>query len=177
MHRLLEDLPEEVLHARTGISLKHWMRAGGCHASCLFFRGDQEVLMRIPLYITEYDARRAKQLKRASHLGREVRWAERVPALWRSLTIGPLWVDVNRDAEAAAERWVGYDEDERPCYCRYLFEIGIGALNNVAQGLYREDLSAWRMRDGRWLIHRIIHCQADTSKAYAFYVFSENMPR
>lgn len=133
--------------------------------------------MRIPLYITEYDDGRPNRAKRASHLGREVDWAARVPVLWRDLTIGPLWVDVHRDPDAGAERWMGYDEDEQPCYCRYRFQVPIGALNNAADSLFREDLAAWRMRDGRWLIHRIIHCHADEATAYAFYAFSESMPR
>jgi len=137
--------------------------------------------MRIPLYISEYDDESQKRVKRASHLGREVNWAERVPQLWRGLTIGPLWVDVNRDADAGAERWVGYDEEEAPCYCRYRFQVDIGSLAGDAlrQGRpgYSEDLAAWRMRDGRWLIHRIINCHADAGTSYAFYAFSESMPR
>ncbi len=133
--------------------------------------------MRIPLYITEYDDGRAKRSKRASHLGQEVDWAARLPMLWRSLTVGPLWVDVNRDADAGAERWVGYDEEEQPCYCRYRFQVPIGSINHSSEGLYSEDLAAWRMRDGRWLIHRVINCHAESKTAYAFYAFSESMPR
>lgn len=137
--------------------------------------------MRMPLYISEYDDDPGKPLKRASHLGREVDWSARLPLLWRSLTIGPLWVDVNRDLDVGAERWVGYDEEEQPCYCRYCFQIDIGSVaGGVPSGRepgYREDLAAWRMRDGRWLIHRVIHCHADDRQSYAFYAFSERMPR
>lgn len=127
--------------------------------------------MRLPLYITSYDDERGRSAKRASHLAREVDWVERVPLLWRSLITGPLWVDVFRDQQAGAERWVGYDEDEDPCYCRYRFQVGGGTQQ------HREDLAAWRLRDGRWLIHRIIQCQADGGAAYLFYAFSEHMPR
>jgi hypothetical protein len=116
--------------------------------------------------------------KRASYLAREVNWAERVPQLWRSLTIGPLWVDVNRDQEVEAERWVGYDEDEQPCYCRYQFQVPIGRVGGSrGEQVYKEDLAAWRMRDDRWLIHRVITCQADGVTSYSFYAFSESMPR
>lgn len=133
--------------------------------------------MRIPLYITEYDDGGSKPSKRASHLGQEVDWAKRLPLLWRSLTVGPLWVDVNRDADAGAERWMGYDEEEQPCYCRYRFHMPIGQIGGDNDGLYSEDLAAWRMRDGRWLIHRVINCDAEGKTAYAFYAFSESMPR
>jgi hypothetical protein len=84
---------------------------------------------------------------------------------------------VNRDLDAGAERWLGYDEEEEPCYCRYRFQVPIGSLNGDNQDVYSEDLAAWRMRDGRWLIHRIITCQADGRTDYAFYAFSENMPK
>jgi hypothetical protein len=132
--------------------------------------------MRTPLYITEYDDGRGKTApKRASHLGLGVDWGERLPQLWRSLTVAPLWVDVNRDQEAGAERWMGYDEEEQPCYCRYRFQLPVGSL--IGEQLYREDLAAWRMRDGRWLIHRVITSQADGVTSYAFYAFSESMPR
>lgn len=133
--------------------------------------------MRIPLYITEYDDDPSRRSKRASHLGQEVDWAERLPLLWRNLTVGPLWVDVNRDADVGAERWMGYDEEEQPCYCRYRFQVSIGRISEGNAGLYSEDLAAWRMRDGRWLIHRVINCDAEGKTAYAFYAFSESMPR
>ncbi len=133
--------------------------------------------MRIPLYITNYNDASNRRSKRASHLAGEVAWADGLPLLWRSLTIGPLWVDVNRDADAGAERWLGYDEEEQPCYCRYQFQVPIGSVAGEREGLYKEDLRAWRMRDGRWLIHRIITRQADGGQSYAFYAFSESMPR
>jgi len=137
--------------------------------------------MRGPLYISEYDAKASKRAKRASHLGREINWSERLPVVWRSLAIGPLWVDVHRDLELASERWVGYDEEESPCYCRYRFRVegGVrdGLTGDANDGGYSEDLAAWRMRDGRWLIHRIIMCQVSAITSYGFYAFSESMPR
>lgn len=77
--------------------------------------------MRLPLYITSYDDERGRSAKRASHLAREVDWVERVPLLWRSSITGPLWVDVFRDQQAGAERWVGYDEDEDPAIAGIAF--------------------------------------------------------
>jgi hypothetical protein len=75
---------------------------------------------------------------------------------------------VNRDRWARAERWIGFDEEDLPCYCHYRFP--------VSETLH-EDLVAWRMRDGRWLIHRMITTGADGRTAYDFYVFSERMPK
>lgn len=131
--------------------------------------------MREPLYISGYYDKASRQAKRAAHLGVDVNWAARVPVLWRSLTIGPLWIDVYRDKDTQAERWIGYDEEEQPCFCRHAFQLDIGALAGKAG--YMEDLMAWRMRDDRWLIHRIIKCHADGRRSYAFYSFAETMPR
>jgi hypothetical protein len=54
-------------------------------------------------------------------------------------------------------------------------EAGQLPAQAVAHG---EDLMAWQMRDGRWLIHRIIVSQAQARpRSYSFYAFSEDMPR
>jgi hypothetical protein len=55
--------------------------------------------------------------------------------------------------------------------------VPIGSLAGERHGLYKEDLAAWRMRDGRWLIHRVITREATGGQSYAFYAFSESMPR
>jgi hypothetical protein len=133
------------------------------------------VLMRDSLYISSYHDGSARRAKHASHLGLEVAWAERLPALWRSLTISPLWVEVHRDELSGAERWVGHDEEEHPCFCKHSFKLDIGALGGPSG--YAEDLVAWRMRDGRWLIHRIIMSHAEGRTSYAFYAFADRMPR
>lgn len=133
--------------------------------------------MRLPLYISEYDEKAASRrpIKRASHLGQGVHWDARLPRSWRDLTIGPLWVDVHRDADLGAERWVGYDEEELPCLCRYCFRH-VGDERD-AERAFAEDLMAWRMRDGRWLIHRIITSPDNGGTSYAFYAFADKMPR
>jgi len=129
--------------------------------------------MRDALYINKYSDGPAKRAKRAAYLGHDVEWAARLPEAWRAQAIGPLWVKVHRDLEVQSGRWIGYDEDEQPCFCRYCFQRG----NGPGDSGYGEDLAAWRMRDGRWLIHRIIMCQANTDTSTGFYGFSERMPR
>jgi hypothetical protein len=131
--------------------------------------------MREPLYISGYYESAKRLAKRSAHLGVDVNWAGRVPVQWRKLTIGPLWIEVHRDKDSHAERWVGYDEEDSPCLCRYYFQWMAGATDK--HGGHEEDLMAWRMRDGRWLIHRIIMRHATGETSYAFYAFSESMPR
>ena len=81
-------------------------------------------------------------------------------------------------------RWLGHDEDERPCFVRQCFSLPIGegaeGQGQVpAQALaHGEDLMAWRLRDGRWLIHRVIVSQAETApQQYSFYALGHDMPR
>jgi hypothetical protein len=40
---------------------------------------------------------------------------------------------------------------------------------------YAELLSAWRLRDGRWLIYRLIKREGE--RGSGFYSFSDRMPR
>jgi hypothetical protein len=132
------------------------------------------------LYISEYNERQAHRTKRASHLAQHVSWADRLPPTWKDQVIGPLWVNVFRDPDIGAERWVGYNEDEQACYCHYRFMLAQGddPLHPGEQRLgYSEDLVAWLMRDGRWLIHRIIFSAAEQPASNSFYALSEHMPR
>jgi hypothetical protein len=136
--------------------------------------------MNQALYISGYNDGQAKKAKRATHLAHELDWQALLPANWKDQVIGPLWVNVHRDHEVGAERWLGFNEDEQPCYCRYRFVI---AQRDQTPGeaerrlSYCEDLTAWLMRDGRWLIHRKILSQAARPTSYSFYSLSERMPR
>lgn len=133
--------------------------------------------MRLPLYISEYNETKRRGIKRASHLSKEVQWSDRLPPTWKPLANQPMWVEIQRDSDSQAERWLGFDEDESPCFCRYIFQIPLGQSHEPGVSMYGEDLAAWRLRDGRWLIHRTIQCQADSQAYYAFYAFSETMPK
>ncbi len=125
-------------------------------------------MSRGPLYISEYNDGRVRRSKRSNHLGGDVAWDLRLAPAWRHLAIGPIWIEVNRDANVGAERWLGFDEEDQPCFCRHRFPVG---------DTHREDLTAWRLRDGRWLIHRVISLAPNGRTAYEFHTFSERMPR
>ncbi|WP_290868452.1 hypothetical protein [Aquabacterium sp.] len=136
--------------------------------------------MHHTLYISGYNDGRARKAKRATHLAHEMDWQARLPPNWKDQVVGPLWVQVHRDHDVGAERWMGYNEDDQPCYCRYRFVI---SRQEVQPGepdrrlSYCEDLTAWLLRDGRWVIHREILSQAERPTSYSFYSLSERMPR
>lgn len=96
------------------------------------------------------------------------------------MVIAPLSFHIHREYEMAAERVQGLDEDERCCYLKHhvrqedLRSDDDGELETVLH--YGEIMSAWRLRDERWLIHRSIFW-GEEEEGISFYSFSEHMPR
>lgn len=113
--------------------------------------------------------------------GGDVRWAQDLPPDWRAMVVAPLAVDIYRDYEADAVRLIGRDEDERPCFTAHRFVLseprsddGDDFYSVVAYG---EALAAWRLRDERWLIFRIVVRDGEVEHGRGFYSFGESMPR
>ena len=121
-----------------------------------------------------YGDRRRKRRRAAS-----TSWQTDLPADWRHMVVAPLALATYRDYEMAAERVVGRDEDEQPCYCASRFIVVDTRSDDDEEfyqvAVYAESLSAWRLRDGRWLIHRYI--SRDGERGSGFYSFAESMPR
>jgi hypothetical protein len=95
------------------------------------------------------------------------------------MVIAPLSLETYRDYEMAAERVVGRDEDDAPCYCASRFIVTETRSDDDEEfyqvAAYAEAISAWRLRDGRWLIHRLI--TRDGERSTGFYSFGDDMPR
>jgi hypothetical protein len=106
-------------------------------------------------------------------------WRRDLPKEWQRLVISPLTISRFRDYEMAAERVVGRDEDEKPCYCSSRFVVMETRSDDDEEfyqiAAYAESLKAWRLRDGRWLIHRLITREGE--RGSGFYSFSDRMPR
>ena len=106
-------------------------------------------------------------------------WRQHLPREWRRLVVAPLTIERFRDYEMAAERTIGRDEDESPCYFATRFVVTDLRSDDDEEyyqvATYAEALTAWRLRDGRWLIHRMINREGED--ATTFYSFSEQMPR
>ena len=106
-------------------------------------------------------------------------WRLNLPKEWQRLVVAPLATETYRDYEMAAERIIGRDEDEQPCYCRSRFVVTEMRSDDDEEFYqvvaYAELLSAWRLRDGRWLIYRLIKREGE--RGSGFYSFSYRMPR
>lgn len=107
-------------------------------------------------------------------------WRDRLPAEWHAMVLEPTSFELYRDQELAAERCFGYDANQIACYYAHDYRVEELRTDDDEEfyvgTLYGESLVAWLLRDGRWLIHRIVrtdeHCEGQ-----AFYSFSQGMPR
>lgn len=112
-----------------------------------------------------------------------VRWAAELPKEWARQVVAPLCFTRFRDYEILSERVVGYEDagEEDPCYCEHYFVLtDIRSDDDETYYLspsYWEHLVSWRLRDGRWLIHRKISCSDDCHQHQSFFSFAEDMPR
>ena len=110
-----------------------------------------------------------------------VDWAALLPAEWRDQAIAPQEFDTYRDYEMTAERTLGRDDDAHPCYCAFRFQLTEPRSDDdeefYAVVAYAEAVTAWRLRDGRWLIHRLVARGDSCEQARGFYSFSETMPQ
>ncbi len=107
-------------------------------------------------------------------------WSRHLPAEWRDAVEPPLYFDHYSEYEIAAQRSVGYDADDRPCFTAHRFQLTEPASDDDEE-FYEivsrsEEMAAWRLRDGRWLVFRR-ECAGPCHPARGFYAFSTDMPR
>lgn len=126
------------------------------------------------------DNRKSAAARRSRSAADERPWRDRLPVAWREMAVVPIAFEVFRDDELAAERCFGYDADRQPCYYAHRYRIEEPRSDDgeefYASTLHDEAVAAWLLRDGRWLIHRVVRAD-DHGEGQAFYSFSETMPR
>jgi hypothetical protein len=112
---------------------------------------------------------------------RDPEWQKALPVEWRDATIAPLHFKQYREYEIPASRTLGYDEEGQPCYYRHTYIISSLRSDDDEEFYesiaYGEEVQAWRLRDERWLIWRIVHEDGVCRGNRGFYSFSESMPR
>lgn len=108
-------------------------------------------------------------------------WQQALPAEWRAAAVAPLSFAIHREYEMPACRSFGYDADGAPCYYRHAFLLGAPRSDDDEEFyeavVYGEEVEAWRLRDERWLVWRIVRQDEDCRAPRGFYSFSEQMPR
>lgn len=112
---------------------------------------------------------------------RDIPWGQDLPSAWETLVVAPLRFDVFQEYEMPADRTLGYDEDGAPCYCAFRF-ILTALKSDDGEMFYEapdhnEALTAWRLRDKRWLIYREVVADLEQGVVQGFFSFSNAMPR
>ena len=112
---------------------------------------------------------------------REPEWQRGLPVEWRIAAIAPLNFSTFREYEIPASRTLGYDEEGHACYYRHSYVLGELCSDDDEEFYehiaYGEEVEAWRLRDERWLIWRIVREDGVCRGNRGFYSFSESMPR
>jgi hypothetical protein len=105
-------------------------------------------------------------------------WQEDLPAEWLNAVDAPLYYAQYREYEISAERAVGYDADDKPCFTCHRFLLTQTGTGESTQPIvtFSERMSAWRLRDDRWLVFRRNSANHGSEPA-SFYAFSSTMPR
>lgn len=123
----------------------------------------------------------AGELRRASSNVGGVRWWQDLPASWRDLVVVPITFEVSREYEMAADRTIGRDEDDEPCYCAFRYVLTELRSDDddvfYEEAVYAESLTAWRLRDARWLILRKVTGNYLLGAVHSFFSLSDSMPR
>jgi hypothetical protein len=107
-------------------------------------------------------------------------WPRHLPDGWQDAVQAPLYFHQYSEYEIRADRTVGYDADDQPCFTAHRVELTRVASDDDEEFYevvsYQEEMAAWRLRDERWLVFRIVstsHCNPPRG----FYAFSQRMPR
>lgn len=107
-------------------------------------------------------------------------WDRHLPPGWRDAVEIPLYFNQYSEYEISAERSVGYDADDAPCFTAHRFQLTSLASDDDEEFYevvsYSEELAAWRLRDERWLVFRQTSSN-NCSASRSFYALSPDMPR
>lgn len=123
---------------------------------------------------------KAHQRQSGNHSYEEADWLRHLPKKWRDAVDAPLYFHHYREYEIAARRTVGYDEDDHPCFITH--EVILTRLSSdddeeyYEAVTYRENMNAWRLRDGRWLVLRNTQPES-CSRNGGFHAIHNDMPR
>ena len=117
----------------------------------------------------------------ASQKRDEAAWLAWLPREWRAMVVVPLDFVEHRDYEVSASRCLGYDVEREVCYYAHGYALDELRSDDDEEYyqvvVYSETVHAWRLRDERWLVHRIAHHCGEGAPGRGFYSFAAQCPR
>ena len=107
-------------------------------------------------------------------------WRHRLPAHWQPRVLAPVRFTRYREEELAAERVFGHSSRQLACYYRHHYRVTELYSDDDEDfylfTLYGEELAAWLLHDGRWLVYRRV-LNDEQGDGHGFYSFSRQIPR
>ncbi len=105
-------------------------------------------------------------------------WEKYLPEAWRNTVALPRYIKRFREYEVEAERSVGYDANDQPCFISHMIstqedagqEFDIEALQCKSHEIY-----AWRLGNRGWLAYRVTSSIGQLPRG--MYEFCAEMPR
>lgn len=101
-------------------------------------------------------------------------WRKELPPEWADQAVPPLLFEVHQEYEVLADRVDGRDPRNQFCYFAYRYVL-TQLRDDDDEGLYEapvyiETLTAWRLKDGRWLhLHQTVSdCERGTAHRELF---------
>ena len=96
-------------------------------------------------------------------------WLVPLPSAWAGRVLAPLAFERFRDFEMAAEHIRGIDEDGAVCFIVYRW-VEHDLRSDDDEDYYQMavrglSLKAWRLRDGRWLSHRLSVGEGESARS------------
>lgn len=115
------------------------------------------------------------------HVVHDGQWRKDVPPAWDKLVVAPASIERFRQDDMIAGRAVGRDASGAPCYCTQ-YHVWMGLTcddNDIFEEIptYAESTSAWRLRDGNWLVLRRIIDDFESGAARSVICVRASMPR
>jgi hypothetical protein len=108
-------------------------------------------------------------------------WHALLPPEWLPKAVSPVSFRVYREYEVLARRVIGHDATGEPCFCAHdyrLIDLRSDDDEEIYSALtYEESMRAWRLRDGRWLVHRRLAPYGEEGEQVSGFTFDARMPR
>lgn len=111
---------------------------------------------------------------------KEPDWAKHLPEGWLRAVDRPLYFKQYSEYEIDAQRTLGYDADDQPCFTAHRVQLTSLASDDDEEFYevvsYSEEMAAWRLRDERWLVYRTINTNT-CNASRGFYAINPEIPR
>ena len=110
-----------------------------------------------------------------------VAWMDGLPPDLIGMVVEPVRFDIASDFELAADRSLGLDAEGQACFCAFRYvRTALRSDDDeiyYQAPVYAETVTAWRLKDSRWLASHTTIGNFDAGAARTWLSISQDMPR